>query len=270
MAIRVTCPKCHTRFNVSDKFAGQTGPCPKCKTKIKVPKKTEQVVIAEPEIGPKDSKGRRILDPIRRKDTKLSSVHITLIACGVVGFLLCALVLNIMVPDKSTISIWILAVSALLIAPPIAYAAYTFLRDQELGSFFGKELWVRVLACGAIYALLWLAMPLGKFAFSDSYELGSWVLALVLMLGIGAGTAMLSLDFSYLTGMLHYGMYLGLCIVGRLLAGIGALPGSVGAPVADPEKPINTDIDEGLDSLMQIIYSSADAIASFTSSLFGC
>ena len=35
MAIDVTCPSCHTRFQVSDKFAGKSGPCPKCKNTIR-------------------------------------------------------------------------------------------------------------------------------------------------------------------------------------------------------------------------------------------
>ncbi|MEC8508925.1 MAG: MJ0042-type zinc finger domain-containing protein, partial [Planctomycetota bacterium] len=34
MSIRVTCPGCHARFNVSDQFAGKSGPCPKCKKTI--------------------------------------------------------------------------------------------------------------------------------------------------------------------------------------------------------------------------------------------
>jgi hypothetical protein len=258
MAIRVTCPKCHTRFNVSDKFAGQMGPCPKCKAKIKVPALSEEIKIAVPEIGPKDSQGRSILKPITRKDTKLTRVQITIIACCIIGYLLCALVMNLMTADKSQFSMPILWLAAVLIAPPICYAAYTFLRDQELGSFLGKELWVRILICGLIYAFLWLAMPLGKFAFSDSYEMGSWVLALVLMLSIGAAAGMLSLDFSYLSGLLHYGMYLGLCIIGRLIAGIGALPGSVGAPVE--EKLKQNEIDP-LEGLMQISNFSSELVA---------
>lgn len=40
MPILVTCPGCKAQFNVSEKFAGKTGPCPKCKAPIKIPAAT--------------------------------------------------------------------------------------------------------------------------------------------------------------------------------------------------------------------------------------
>ena len=39
----------HTRFKVSDKFAGQEGPCPKCKAKIKIPAKKVVKKCGEPD-----------------------------------------------------------------------------------------------------------------------------------------------------------------------------------------------------------------------------
>ena len=101
MPIRVTCSKCHTRFNVSDKFAGKEGPCPKCKATIKIPEKTEEVVIAVPDDAPKDSAGRSILKPIGRKETRLSGVQITLIAVSVIGFFVAALMLRMMYTEGS-------------------------------------------------------------------------------------------------------------------------------------------------------------------------
>ena len=235
--IRVTCAKCHTRFNVSEKFAGKEGPCPKCKTKIKIPAKSDQVVVHEPEMsGPKTTTGESVLKPIRRKEVKLTGVHITLIACLIGLFLVCALVFNFTFADKHLFPSWILWFSAIVIGPPICFAGYFMLRDQELAGFVGKELWVRVLICSAIYALLWIAMPLGKYAFSDSYETGSWIFALVIMSGAGAAAGMLCFDVDYLMGLVHYGLYMCLCLIGRLLAGIGILPGWLGKPeIAPPE-----------------------------------
>ena len=63
---------------------------------------------------------------------------------------------------------WLLGLSAFLIAPPLVYVAYAFLREQELDSFMGNELWARVLICSAVYALTWIAMPLAAFALNDS------------------------------------------------------------------------------------------------------
>jgi hypothetical protein len=219
MPIRVTCTKCHTRFNVSDKFAGKEGPCPKCKTKIRVPDQAEEVVIAAPKAsGPLDSKGRPVLKPIRRKETILSGVQITLIIASIVGFLAAALVMRVMITDKADFPYWLLGLSAFAIAPALVYVAYAFLRNQELEPFRGQELWARVLICSAIYALAWMAMPLACFAFDDSYEIGSYVIAAVVMFGIGGVTGMFSLDLDYLMGTVHYGLYLGACLVGRWIA----------------------------------------------------
>ena len=234
MPIRVTCPGCHTRFNVSEKFAGKEGPCPKCKKTIKIPSADEEVTIHAPEIKDQGT-GRAISKPIARSETNLSSVHIALIACSIVGFFVGAVVMNIMVPDKINFPMPVLWVAAVLIAPPLVFGAYTFLRDQELGSFLGKELWVRITVCGLIYAGLWFAMPVAKYAF-DGYELGSWGLAIGGMIGLGAGAAMLVLDLDYLMGIVHYGLYLGTCLLGRLIVGIGTLPGMLEPAVE--EKPL--------------------------------
>ena len=73
MPIQVTCPKCLKRFQVSDKFAGKEGPCPNCKNVIKVPDKSEEVVIHAPDDGaPKDRSGKSVLKPITRKETDVT------------------------------------------------------------------------------------------------------------------------------------------------------------------------------------------------------
>ena len=260
MSIRVTCTKCHTRFNVSDKFAGKKGPCPKCKTTIKIPSKDEQVVLHEPELaGPKSLTGESILKPIHRKEVSLTSIHITLIASLLVLFLICAVIFNFAFPEKPDFPLWILWISALVIAPPICFAGYFLLRDQELDGYVGKQLWQRVLACSAIYALLWFAMPIGKYAFSDNYETGSWIVALIIMGGAGAAAGMLSFDVDYLMGLVHYGLYLTMCIVGRMLAGIGVLPGWF-------EQPIEGN---GQSGGVAMLVDQADLIMANLSMLFG-
>ncbi len=225
MAIRVTCPKCHTRFNVSDKFAGKDGPCPKCKTTIKVPDKSEEVVISAPaDAGPKDSKGRSILKPIKRRETILSTVQLVLIGASIVSFLAICFLMQTMIPERADFPILLLGVSALIIAFPLAYVGYAFLRNQELDFFVGQELWSRVGICSAVYAITWVAMPIAYFAFDNHYEVGSYVIAGVAMLGIGGMAGMFCFDLDYLMGSVHYGLYLGVCLLGRWLAGLEWLP----------------------------------------------
>jgi len=232
MPIRVTCTKCHTRFNVSDKFAGKEGPCPKCKTKIKVPDKTEEVVIAGPKATAVDSKGRSVLSPIRRKDTILSPIQLTIIIASIVGFLVAAFVLRSMLPEAKDFPLWLMGISALLIAPPLVYVAYAFLRDQDLDPFKGSELWARVGICSAVYAITWIAMPIAYYAFNNHYEVGSYVIAGAAMLVAGGVTGMFCFDLDYFMGSVHYGLYMGICLLGRSLAGVGLLP-------VDPPKVIN-------------------------------
>lgn len=237
MPIRVTCNKCFTRFNVSEKYAGQNGPCPKCKTIIKVPELTDEVKIHAPEVGPTDSKGRSILKPIARQETKLSSVHLTLIIASIVTFLVMALVMRFMISDPAEFPLWLLGLSAFVVAPPAAYAAYTFLRNQELTAIPHNELIKRVLICSIVYALTWFAMPLAKYAFNDSYEMGSWMTGLIAMLAAGGAAGMLSMDFDYLMGLIHYGLYLVICLCGRLVAGLGFLP-SGGESESEPAQQV--------------------------------
>ena len=227
MAIRVTCTKCHTRFNVSEKYAGQKGPCPKCKEVILVPKAEDEVVISAPVAGPKDGKGRQILKPIKRNENKFSMLQLVAMIGSVIVFLLGALFIQYSYSDEDRLALPLplMIFPMALVAPMVAYGAYNILKDQELDSFEGQELWLRIVICGAIYALLWGAMPLAKYAFGDRYDTGTWILALVGMLGAGGATGMLTFDFDYTMGLIHYGLFLGLCLIARVLAGIGVFPG---------------------------------------------
>ena len=220
-SIRVTCPGCHTRFNVSEKFAGKEGPCPKCKKTITIPAKEEKVVIHEQDKGPKDSSGKKLSKPIERAETNLSSVHLVLIIGCILLFFVVALMMRFMGLDKGSQNI-LLYVGALIVAIPAAYAAYTFLRNQDAGSFLGKELWARVGVCGLLYAASWLFMPLFSYMFPGN-EMGA-IFALGGMIAAGGAVGMLGLDLDYLMGILHYGMYLGCCLIGRLLVGVDVLP----------------------------------------------
>ncbi len=251
MPIRVTCTRCHTRFNVSEKFAGKEGPCPKCKAKIRVPDKAEEVVIAAPKTaGPVNSQGQSVLKPLRRKETKLSRFQLTLIAVSIIGFLVIAFVMQIMIPDKNRFPIWLLGASAFLVAPPLIFVAYAFLREQDLEPFARSELWARVAICTVVYALTWIAMPLAAFAFNDSYEVGSYVIAGIAMLGIGGVTGMLCFDLDYFMGSVHYGLYMGICLLGRWLAGVGMLPTNPPKSNMAPAGVSDWSIDHSLESLM--------------------
>jgi hypothetical protein len=220
MPINVTCPHCHSRFNVSDKFAGQTGPCPKCKNPISVPKKSEEVVIHSPdEFGPKDASGRGVLKPLEREETGVSAVVIAAVVAGCVGALVVTYLLGRAYQGSETgVPLPILALGAVLFGPPVAFAGYGLLRNHELEPHRGTALILRSLVCGLIYASLW-----GVYWYVKSSMLGGAVeifhLAFIIpaLVAAGAVTALASLELDFGTGAMHYGLYLLVTVTLRLV-----------------------------------------------------
>lgn len=226
MAIRVTCPNCHQRFEVSEKFAGREGPCPKCKGLIKIPSKSEEVLVHAPELsGPKDTRGQLVLKPIAREDTSLSGVQITLLVGVILVFVVVALLLRFLYPRPESLPQAVPILGLVFLGPLLAYAGYAFIRDQERGHFAGKQLWIRSAISGLVYALSWLLLYVGWYAFNNSWELGAVLLGMGLMVAVGATTAVVAFELDWPQGVLHFGLFLGCCLALRWLAGMGFMPG---------------------------------------------
>jgi hypothetical protein len=206
MPIEVLCSGCKTRFNVSDKFAGKKGPCPKCKAVITVPEKAEEVVVHAPqEFGPKNAAGVGTLKPITRKFTKVSPVAIVGIIAGIFTVLIIAFVLR----NNAPVSPWILGLGAFLLAPPLAFGGYTFLRDEELEPYRGLSLLIRATVCGAVYAALWGAYAwIPGFAFNlQQLELFHLLWIVPPLAAVGAFAAVNSLDLEFSDGLIHFALY---------------------------------------------------------------
>ena len=227
MPIDVTCGKCLTRFQVSEKYAGKKGPCPKCKTIIQVPELKEQVVVHAPEMsGPKDSKGQSVLKPISRTETKLSRPMIIgiLTSIGVVLFL--ALVLRVAFKDKTTSTFLMTQIiGAFLLAPPLSYAAYHFLRNDEFAPFSPRDLLLRLIAPSLVYPAIW-----GLYWYVMGYLMDAlqvdpkngflFIFAIPVVVLIGAFCANASLDLEFGQGAVHYSVYLVTTIILRAILGI--------------------------------------------------
>ncbi len=230
MPIRVICPGCHASFNVSDKFAGKSGPCPKCKAVMKIPEKSEEVVVHAPETeGPKDSTGKSVLKPIARQNDAKFSLPMTI---GIVGTLitipLVAFVLGRSMQDAEgnpDINPIILAVGAVLLAFPVVVSGYSFLRNDELEPYSGKELWLRASICAAVYAALWgLHWYLGWMnLYGNPMESFHYVIAVVVLLIPGALASLATLDLDGTSAAIHCGFYLMVTVGLRLIMGLGPL-----------------------------------------------
>jgi len=222
MPISVVCSSCKARFSVSEKFAGKKGPCPKCKTVITVPDApAEDVKIHVPEqfaSGGKDSKGRPVSKPIPRRETKISPLVIGGIATAVIVTFVAALLAR-GVANKMPIIIGGLAVLSL----PLAYAGYTFLRDDELEPYRGRALVLRAALCGLAYALLWAAFaPLPAYGIVND-EPWRWVFIAPAFIAVGAGVAWATLDLDFGSAAMHYCFYIVVTLLLRAAMGMPPL-----------------------------------------------
>lgn len=231
MSIRVTCPGCHTRFTVADKFAGQQGPCPKCKASITIPKPGDEVIIHAPEhseAGAIGTEGRHALKTYKRKDAGFQPLIFAAVIGAVLVALLIALVMRGMEDQPNNL---IVALGAILLGPPLAWAGYIVLRDDELEGYDGMSLAVRAVACGLVYALLWGLYLFvggqlwGSDSFTKGLEIWQMVALTIPVVAVGAGAAYVALDLEPGSAFFHCAMYLGVTVVLRLVAGLSAIPG---------------------------------------------
>jgi hypothetical protein len=222
MSISVTCPSCLKRFQVSDKYAGKSGPCPNCKKNLKVPDKSEEVVVHAPEAfehGGRGIDGKLALKPIDREETKITPLLIVSIAVGVVLIFVGDWVLGRALFHKVVLFGFIdvfIAIGLLLISPLVAFAAYSFLRNDDLEPYRGTELYLRSLACGAAFVVLW-GVFYYKFNPADGW---TWVMAVPCLIA-GTAAAWISLDLEPGSAFCHYAFYLIVTVILRWVAGMG-------------------------------------------------
>jgi hypothetical protein len=224
MPIPVICPGCLKRFNVSDKFAGKQGPCPGCKTIITIPEKKDEVVVHAPEeFGPKGASGQAVLKPIEREEVKFSKVSvITTIALTILIPLVAFAVRQSGLLEASPMRQIILGLGALLIAPPVVLLSYTFLRDEELEGYRGQPLVIRVAICSVIYAALWgvYFYVVRMLGFEAAPELPHLAFLIPLLAIPGTITAIATLDLEAMLATVHYGLYLGVSVLLRMIMGL--------------------------------------------------
>jgi Zn-finger nucleic acid-binding protein len=233
MPIHVICPSCHARFKVGDQHGGKTGACPKCKGQIQIPKAEDEVIIHAPEseAGAKDAKGRNVLKPIKRKETKFQLNAALMIGGAVVLVTAIAFLLGNSREQLAGSLTYILAGGAVLLGPALAYAGYTFLRDDEMGAFVGTDLLIRSVGCGLVYALTWgvYIYLLGLFGPTDPtkeaaelYMIGVFV---AVSIGIGTFAAFVAFDFEPMTGFFHFALFFVATVILRYLVVGNFLPG---------------------------------------------
>ena len=223
MAIQVTCPHCLKRFQVSDKFAGKTGPCPSCKKDIKVPDASEEVVIHAPDDGaPKDRQGVSILKPLKRTETDVTRKGKIITFSAILVAVAAAVGLRM---GMETIPVYILAMGALFLAPPLVWSGYSFVRDSELEPYVGPDLRNRVVILSVILAALWLVyvfVPSYVMEYDSPEEMSYLWFGIIfaVMVGLGSLASVATFDLEPLNGLTLAGLYFIVSVVLALISGL--------------------------------------------------
>ena len=223
MAIQVTCPNCLKRFQVSDKCAGKTGPCPNCKKEIKVPDASEEVVIHAPDDGaPKDRQGVSVLKPLKRTETDVTRKGMFITFVAILLAVAAAIGLRM---GMETIPVYILALGALLLAPPLIWSGYSFVRDSELEPHVGPDLRNRVLILSVILAALWLVyvfVPSYVMDYDSPKEMSYLWFGIIfaVMVGLGTLASAATFDLEPLNGLTLAGLYFIVAVVLALISGL--------------------------------------------------
>ena len=116
----------------------------------------------------------------------------------------------------------ILALGAILLAPAIAFAGYTFLRNDELEPYRGQALLLRLLIITVAYPMMWgiyLAL-FGYLNFEGGPPLMALAIVVPLLILAGAFAAHATLDIEYGAALLHCCMYLSATVLLRLIIGL--------------------------------------------------
>jgi hypothetical protein len=244
MPIHVICPSCHARFKVGDQHAGKTGACPKCKGQIQIPAAGDEVVIHAPEMeaGAKDAKGRNVLKPIKRRETKFQLNAALIVGGAVVLTVAIAYLLGNSREQLKDAMTVILAGGAVLLGPPLAYAAYFFLRDDEKGTFEGKDLLIRCLAAGLAFAATWgvyTYLDFMLFRAEDNEKLDIIYLGVLVAVAAGIGTfaAFVAFDFDPFSAFFMFALYFVATALLRAVMRLDLLPGMTGVEAASTPGP---------------------------------
>jgi hypothetical protein len=192
-------------------------------------------VIHAPETeGPKDSTGRPVLKPIRRTELNPSTIQIG-IAVGVAAICLIAAIAARINGSTPTIG---LALVAIGLAYPLASVGYTFFKDDELGGYIGKERWIRVGICSAVFAVTWGLYWFLSYYFGNKSlgEIDTIQMAIFIgiMFAAGVGASLGTCELEAGQAFLHYSIYFVATLLLALIAGVPLAQPISGANPKDP------------------------------------
>jgi hypothetical protein len=222
MAIIVFCTGCRSRFKVDEKHAGKSAPCPKCKATLKIPAALEEVTVHERNEfarGGRNAAGKLVLEPIARSEVRWNPKLAGMIAAASLFVLILCWVAGDLIKEHVAARL----AGLLILTPPLVYAAYSFLRDDELEPYGGQELYQRVAVCTLAYVGLWSVFSIVVQRVPLAEELWLWAAVGPPFVIVGALTALACFDLDFTDGLWHYGFYVLVTMILRWASGMGWL-----------------------------------------------
>jgi hypothetical protein len=220
MAILVVCPGCTSRFTVSDRFAGRTGPCPKCKKPITVPRpQADAVTIHEPERSGTAPGSKPVTVPFRSLDRPVPPLAFALGGAGAAMLLFLAWIMGAV--GGGPPPAWLALATAFLVGAPCAAIGYAALRNREMDAYRGSSLVLRCLGCAAVYAALWAVR--GLLPDDAVREMWQWIIIAPAFALPGALAALVAFDLDWGAAAAHFSFYVLFTALLRWLSGLPPL-----------------------------------------------
>ena len=226
MPITVTCPGCHKKFVVSEKFAGKSGPCKYCKTIIHIPNEVpaaEKVVIHGGQSfssGGKNAQGKLVLKPLGRSEKKFNTVRAIIIAAGILGMIIATIILGKAFDLNKN---FLIASIALCVATPVIVGGmYPLVKKEEmLESIHGFDYYWRTAIISLVYAGMWGALSyLMYIGTLNSQTPTMWGICTITLAAFGTFMCMCFYELEWGNALFHTLAYILITLLLRYLAGI--------------------------------------------------
>ena len=163
-----------------------------------------------------------ILKPLKRTETDVTRKGMFITFGAILLALSAAIGLRW---GMETIPVYILALGALLLAPPLIWSGYSFVRDSELEPYVGADLRNRILILSVILAALWLVycfVPSYVLELDSPTEMGylSFGIVLIVMIGLGTLASAATFDLEPVNGLTLAGLYFIVTVILAVISGL--------------------------------------------------
>ena len=224
MAIDVICPGCFKRFQVSDQFAGRTGPCPGCKTVISIPTLEDQVVIEEPVHKPGAPGAHTKIDGIARRVGFFGRFEVITLCSLFAAAAVIAILSNILQGDPvgvlNATSGFFFALGLVLVSLASSVLGYGVLKDSEVEAFDRRSTIIRSAITAIIYCLIASVFVAAALLFDHHKDPRTLILTIVgaACFVIASFAPMVLYEMELIQGALHVAVMICMASLFCLLA----------------------------------------------------